>query len=361
MLRCNIPAAAVAVKSSGMKSKATSFDIAYQAGVSQSTVSRALAGSPLVSLDTRRKVQAIAKQLNYKVDKNASNLRRQHSVTLALLLFEDPTSDDSLINPFFLSMLGSITRACARQGYDLLISFQQFSDDWHADYHDSHKADGLILLGYGDYLVARSKLQKLAEQETHFVRWGAVVPGQPGLSVGCDNAQGGQAVTEHLLALGRRRIAFIGDASPHCPEFAERYRGHCAALRAAGIEPDPLLQLEAKDSTEQVGHRAMRELLDAGHAFDAVFAASDLLAIGAMHALDDAGLAVPQAVSVVGFDDIPMASFAHPALTTVLQDTKIAGELLVERLLQQIRGEPAESVMLPAQVVIRRSCGAKPG
>ena len=170
-----------------MKGKATSFDIAYRAGVSQSTVSRALRGSPLVSLDTRKKIQAIAKELNYKVDKNASNLRRQHSVTLALLLFEDPSPDDSLINPFFLSMLGSLTRACARQGYDLLVSFQQLSEDWHAEYQDSHKADGLILLGYGDYVEAREKLQHLVEQGTHFVRWGAVVDGQPDISIGCED------------------------------------------------------------------------------------------------------------------------------------------------------------------------------
>lgn len=341
-----------------MKGKATSFDIAYHAGVSQSTVSRALRGSPLVSLDTRRRIQAIAKELNYKVDKNASNLRRQHSVTLALLLFEDPTSDDSLINPFFLSMLGSITRACARQGYDLLISFQQLSEDWHSDYQDSHKADGLILLGYGDYLVAHSKLQKLEEQGTHFVRWGAVVEGQPGLSVGCDNRQGGRAITQHLLGLGRRRIAFIGNISDRFPEFRDRYSGHCDALAEAGIAVDPALQADAIDSTEQVGQRAMQELLDSGVEFDAVFAASDLLAIGAMHALADAGRKVPEQVSVVGFDDIPMASFASPALTTVLQNTKLAGEILVERLLQRLRGEPAESAMLPAEIVIRRSCGA---
>jgi DNA-binding LacI/PurR family transcriptional regulator len=341
-----------------MKGKATSFDIAYHAGVSQSTVSRALRGSPLVSLDTRRKVQAVAKELNYKVDKNASCLRRQASVTLALLLFEDPTSDDSLINPFFLSMLGSITRACARQGYDLLISFQQLSDDWHADYQDSHKADGLILLGYGDYLVARAKLQQLVAQDTHFVRWGAVVPGQPGISVGCDNVHGGRAITEHLIGLGRRRIAFVGDTTEHCPEFRDRWLGYRDAHAAAGLALDPALQVDAVDSTEQVGQRALQQLRERGVAFDAVFAASDLLALGAMHALADAGIDVPRDVSVVGFDDIPMAAFATPALTTVLQDTKLAGEILVERLLMQIRGEAAESVMLPAQVVVRRSCGA---
>lgn len=352
------PAARTFTASLRMKGKPTSFDIAYRAGVSQSTVSRALRGSPLVSVETRRRIQAIAKEINYKVDKNASNLRRQHSVTLALLLFEDPTSDDSLINPFFLSMLGSITRACARQGYDLLISFQQLSDDWHADYQDSHKADGLILLGYGDYLLARPTLEKLVEQGTHFVRWGAVVEGQPGVSIGCDNEHGARAACEHLLGLGRRRIAYIGDVSEHFPEFSERYRGLCAALRGAGIEPVAELQVGAVESTEKVGQAAMRSLLERGVEFDAVFAASDLLAIGAISALQEAGRRVPEDVAVVGFDNIPSAAFANPPLTTVLQDTKQAGEMLVDRLLRLVRGEPADSLMLPAQMVVRRSCGS---
>ena len=141
------------------KKRITSFDIAEKAGVSQATVSRALRGDPSVSEDTRRRVEAAAATLNYTVDKSASSLRGRLTGTLALLFFEDPTPDDSHINPFFLSMLGSITRACAQQGYDLLISFQQFSTDWHADYADSKKADGIILLGYGDYLAYRARLE----------------------------------------------------------------------------------------------------------------------------------------------------------------------------------------------------------
>jgi len=113
-----------------MSGKATSIDIAYLAGVSQSTVSRALRGSPTVNEETRKRIEEIAHKLNYTVDKNASNLRTQHSNTIALLFFEDPTPDDSLINPFFLAMLGSITRACAQRGYDLLISFQELSGNW---------------------------------------------------------------------------------------------------------------------------------------------------------------------------------------------------------------------------------------
>ncbi|NZA26329.1 LacI family DNA-binding transcriptional regulator [Luteimonas sp. SJ-92] len=340
-----------------IKGKPTSLDIAHLAGVSQPTVSRALRGSPMVSPETRRRILAIARELNYKVDKNASNLRCQQSGTLALLFFEEPAPDDASINPFFLSMLGSITRACAQRGFDLLISFQQLSSDWHADYEDSHKADGIILLGYGDYLEARTRLQQLVEQGTRFVRWGAALPGQPGVSIGCDNYQGGLDVGHHLLARGCRRIAFLGDASEHYPEFQERYRGLAAALTAAGLAADPDLQVDAV-TTEQAGFEAATALLQGGAEFDAVFAASDLIAIGAMKALHEHGLRVPEDVAVAGFDDIPLASFVTPGLTTVQQDTRQAGTILVESLLALIAGEAAGSRTIPARLVLRGSTGA---
>ena len=277
-----------------------------------------------------------------------------HTGTLALLFFEDPTADESHINPFFLSMLGSITRACARQGYDLLISFQQFSRDWHADFADSKKADGIILLGYGDYLAYTDKLDKLVAQGTRFVRWGAVLPDQPGVSIGCDNFRGGQAVAEHLLERGCRRIAFLGDASSHYPEFFGRYRGYVDALQQAGVDIDEALQ-ENAESTERSGYEAMRTLITREVGFDAVFAASDLIAIGAMRALSDHGLRVPQDVALAGFDDIAMASFVNPPLTTILQDTKQAGEVLVDSLLGLIRGEPVDSEVLPVKLMVRRS------
>ncbi|MGH8032214.1 MAG: LacI family DNA-binding transcriptional regulator [Luteimonas sp.] len=352
-----------------IKGKATSLDIAHLAGVSQPTVSRALSGSPMVNADTRKRILAIAEQLNYKVDKNASNLRRQHSGTIALLLFEDQTSDDSQINPFFVSMLGSITRACGLRGYDLLISFQHACEDWQAEYEDSHKADGIILLGYGDYLEAQSRLQQLAERGTHFVRWGSASPGQPGVSIGCDNVQGGHDITAHLVAQGRTRIAFLGDASDHYPEFFERYRGHVAALQSAGLSAVAALQIDAI-TTEQSGYDAAMALIGKAQArgnansdsprldalsFDAVFCASDLIAIGAMRALKECGLRVPDDVAVVGFDDIPMASLVTPTLSTVQQDTSRAGSILVDRLLQLIRGEPVDNQTIPATLVLRRS------
>jgi DNA-binding LacI/PurR family transcriptional regulator len=317
-------------------------------------VSRALRGSPAVSLETRKRIEEIARQLNYRVDKNASNLRSQHSNTLALLLFEDPTPDDSLINPFFLSMLGSITRASARQGYDLLVSFQQLSNDWQQDYEDSRKADGIILLGYGDFEEYRPRLDRLVQQGTHFVRWGPVLEGQPGVSVGCDNLQGGFEGTRHLVAGGRRKVAFLGTATSHAPEFFDRYRGYERALMEARIPLSSALQVDAIN-LEESGFNAVNELRARGVEFDAIVAASDLIAIGALRALQDAHLEVPRQVSVVGFDDIPAASLTNPPLTTVMQDTRRAGELLVQTLLRLVAGETATNNVIPTKLVIRKS------
>jgi DNA-binding LacI/PurR family transcriptional regulator len=340
-----------------MQRKPTSFDIAHLAGVSQPTVSRALRGDAGVNAATRLRIESIAKQLNYRVDKAASNLRSRHSRTLALLFFEDPTSDGSLINPFFLSMLGSIIRTAAEHGHDVLISFQQLSSDWHSEYEDSHKADGIILLGYGDYELYRSRLRALEDAGTHFVRWGSVQSEGAGLTVGCDNHGGGREATRHLLALGRRNIAFLGNASSHYPEFQDRHRGYLAALKEGHVIPRPGLQFDAI-TTEESGAAAARALMASGERFDAVLAASDMIAIGAIRAFKEAGLSVPKDVAVVGFDDIPAAGITNPPLTTVMQDPALAGRKLVETLIGRIREAPVGSALLPTRLIVRQSCGA---
>ena len=338
-------------------SRPTSLDIAYRAGVSQSTVSRALRDSPLVSLETREKIKAIARELNYKVDKAASNLRAKSSRTLALLIREDPTTDESHINPFFLSMLGAITRATAVRGYDLLVTFQQQSEDWHRDFEDSHRADGLILLGYGVYDSYVERLKSLQEDGAHFICWGAVHNDQPGCSIGCNNEGGGYLAGQHLVRLGRKRIAFFGDTSANSPEFSARYRGFCRALAEVGIGHAPEL-LIAAETIETFGLKAVQKLMADGVHFDAIFAASDLIAIGALRALQKAGIKVGQDVSVVGFDDIQSAAYITPSLTTVRQDTNVAGEMLVENLLSIVAGEEVESTLLQPKLIVRESCGS---
>jgi len=338
--------------------KTTSFDIAHRAGVSQATVSRALRDSPLVNPETRERVKKVARELNYRVDRTAAGLRSQHSYTLALLLFEDPTSDDSQINPFFLSMLGNITRAAAKQKYDLLVSFQQLSDDWHIEYEVSNLADGIILLGYGDYSGFADKVEKLVNAEANFVVWGATGPHLSGHTVGCDNAKGAYDATMHLIKLGRKNIAFFGGTTDDSPEFKRRYKGYCDALRSAKLSCDPELQFFA-DNQETSGASATARLMESGRTFDAIFTASDLIAIGAIKQLRKAGIKIPDDISVVGFDDIPAASYFNPSLTTVHQDTIAAGEQLVSQVIKMINGEDIESQLVEPTLVIRGSCGGK--
>lgn len=347
------------------KRKATSIDIAYEAGVSQSTVSRALSGSPLVSDETRQRIQAIAKALHYTVDKNASNLRSQSTKTIALLLADDPTTNDSHINPFFLSLLGGITHATAKRGFDLLVSFQQLSQNWLADYEEAHRADGLILLGYGDYVSAKDKLIKLKEAGAHFVLWGPNHKELPGHSIGCNNEHGSFLATEHLLNRGCNRLAFLGDISPSNPEFYARHLGFTQALKKYSIAHNITgnttstlntgLQIDAQN-TEEAGKHAVEQLLNnSNHSLQGLVCASDTIAFGAIKALHDKGLKIPDDICVTGFDDMASAAYITPSLTTVRQSTTQAGELLVEQLMQQIKGEPLDSVTLMPQLIIRES------
>jgi DNA-binding LacI/PurR family transcriptional regulator len=335
----------------------TSRDIADLAGVSQATVSRALRDSPLVRDETRERIKKIARELNYFVNRNAAGLRTHQSNTIALLLFDETEGKDAQINPFFLSMLGYITRAASDRGYDILISMQQLSDDWHIEYQASNRADGLILLGYGDYTTYRAKLTALLAANTRFMIWGPIIDDQPGHSIGCDNVEGGYQATRHLLQHGRRRIALLGSTSQRFPELAARYEGYAKALREVGIEPDDRLKVDADNSDDQ-GFRAVHDLLDRNVEFDAVFAVTDLIAIDAIRALETKGYSIPDDVAVVGYDDITLAAHVSPPLTTVRQDIRQAAEGLVGGIIGLIEGEPVESSLMEPKLVIRASCGA---
>jgi alanine racemase len=336
----------------------TSLDIAELAGVSQATVSRALRNSPLVRPETRERIQQIARELNYFVNRNAAGLRTHQSNTLALLLFDESDGTDKKMNLFFWSMLDNITRSAAKLGYDVLVSLQQVDDDWHVKYQASHRADGLILLGYGDYAEYREKLDALAAANTRFIIWGPIVKDQPGHSFGCDNESGGYQATRHLIRLGRKSIAYIGRKESHSPEHISRYEGYARALREVGMTANDALRMPA-DNSVKLGYEAACNLLDGGEPFDAIFAVTDLIAIGAMRALADSGVKVPNDVSVVGFDDMPLAAHVFPALTTVQQNAQMGAEGLVQRIVGLIEGEPVESSLMEPKLIIRDSCGAR--
>ena len=141
------------------------------------------------------------------------------------------------------------------------------------------------------------------------------------------------------------------------PEHAARFKGYSRGLIEAGISEVPSLVVPA-DNSEEIGYKAAQHLLGGNEQFDAVFAATDLLAIGAMRAMQDAGKRIPEDVSVVGFDDMPLASHVTPALTTVQQNTRQAGEQLVAGIVGVIEGEPVESTLMAPKLIVRNSCGA---
>ena len=334
----------------------TSFDIAAIAGVSQTTVSRALSHSPLVNAETRRLILEAAKSLHYKVDANARNLRSRKIHTIAVLISADLDNPQGPINPFFLPLIGSILQYAGASGYDVITSLQQPSDDWGTDYGFSRRADGIIFLGCKDFLGYTHKFEYLNEVGDPWVVWGVSRPDCARLVIGSDNEAGAFDAVSHLARLGRRRIAYFGKSSPEHPEFQERYVGYRRALRAAGLDYDPRLQRDCFLEREE-GAAEVEMMIESGVSFDAIFASADLLAMGAMQALRRRGLDVPGDVSVMGFDDLWVCSSLSPALSTVRQDTTAAARALVDGLSALIEGQAVQDIRLPAQVVVRESCG----
>jgi DNA-binding LacI/PurR family transcriptional regulator len=188
------------------------------------------------------------------------------------------------------------------------------------------------------------------------VVWGAQLPQQLYCTIGGDNAAGGRLATDHLLARGRRNVAFFGDTK--LPEVAQRHQGYRAALAAAGIEADERLQVPVS-FLPQGGAEAVDELLRRGAPFDAVFACSDLLAMTAINALRGHGLRVPEDVAVVGYDDIELSSYFHPPLSTVRQPIRAAGRALVAALLALVDGAAGESRQLATELVVRATSAAQ--
>jgi DNA-binding LacI/PurR family transcriptional regulator len=325
-------------------------DIARLAGVSTSTVSRALSHSPLVNQETRDRILDLARSLNYTINIGAQNLRLQQNRTVAVVIPIDQSSRQQLSDPFFLSMLGSLADALSEQGFDTLVSRVDADQvDAAAAPFDGGRAIGVILIGQGRH---HDQLNKMAARGVPFVVWGAQLPQQLYTTVGGDNITGGRLATERLLAQGRRRIAFLGDTT--LPEVEKRHRGYVEALAAHGLAPDPQLHVTVSFLPES-GGQAVEELARRGVDYDGMFACSDLLAMKAIHAMRAQGRDVPSDVAVVGYDDIELSSYFHPPLTTVCQPRDVAARALVSALLACVDGQPAPSVQLPTELVVRAS------
>jgi DNA-binding LacI/PurR family transcriptional regulator len=320
-------------------------DIARLAGVSATTVSRALSGSELVPRPKRDEIAQLASECGYVVNATARNLRLKRTQTLSVLVPLEP--GQPLRDPFHFEMLGYLADEITRHGYGMLLQKAAAPiKDSLEELIASGRADGIIVLGQGVQHVA---LMKAARHYRPLVVWGAHAPGQSYCTVGSDNAAGGRAAVEHLLQTGRRNIVFVGDTG--IPEMRLRYEGYRAALAAA---PDAA-RARVVSATAQTVYDVMRTFVREQAEFDGVFAATDLIAISAVRALTASARSVPQDVAVVGFDDIPTAAHSNPALTTIRQDLRRGVELLVGLLLRRLQGEETASEMLPTELIVRES------
>lgn len=321
----------------------TMADLAAIAGVSAITVSRALSDSPLVNAETRARIREIASSHGYAFNVSARNLRLRRSMTVAVVVEMTPSPERQMSGAYPLDLLGGITQELTSHGYSVLLTSLQTAVPPAV-----LAADGVILLGQGAHEEAMHQVQAWGRP---LVVWGAVSRHESQVVVGSDNRGGGAMVARRFLALGRRRPVFLGDSAHG--EFAERYEGFVAELAEAGVLATTGTIRTVPAFTISAGAETMQALLHDDPGIDAVFAASDLLAIGAMRTLHALGRSVPDAVSVVGFDDTLLGATYVPPLSSVHQDFVEAGVLLARKVQALIDGDSAESEMLPTRLVLR--------
>lgn len=324
-------------------------DIARLAGVSMSTVSRALTGSTEIGAETRDRIVELARNLNYAVNVGARNLRRRENRTIAVVAPFLATDSQRLTDPFLWGLIGSIAESLTERGYQMLLSRIDVARVDVADLVESGVAAGVILTGQW---LPPAKANELAVAGIPFAMWGAQGPQQLYCTVGTDNREGARLAVEHLFAQGARRIAFVGDVGTE--EIRLRHEGYLAAHEARGVAPDPRLFLPSMFDTAAV-NRHITTLVTERIAFDGVFASGDLAAIETIRDLIQAGRRVPEDVAVVGYDDIPAAALVTPGLTTVRQPIDLAGRELVDALLAQLAGHPPASRVLPTELIKRGS------
>jgi LacI family transcriptional regulator len=330
-------------------------DVARLANVSVATVSRVLNASAPVRDDTRARVLDVARELRFAPNGAARTLSRRQASALGVIL-------PDLYGEFFSELLRGIDLEAQRAGHSLLVS---------SSHHDAHGVSVAVraMRGRVDGLLIMAPEVSTASLAT------ALPDGLPAVilnarpirgaiaAVMVDNMGGTRAVVRHLTALGHCDVAFIS-GPPRNADAGARLRGYRAAMRTAGLTVRDTFVMDG-DFTEESGWRAARELLmQRGPRPTAIFAANDAMAVGALLALHEAGVDVPGDISIVGFDDIPIARYVTPALTTVRVAIDVLGaraaSLLFRALADPMMAGDAHRVIIPAELTVRHSSGPPP-
>lgn len=332
-----------------VRSRPTSADVAARAGVSRTTVSFVLNSTAGASISqaTRDRVLQAAAELYYHPHAPARQLAGGLSHMIGLVLRQ--STEQVAGDPFLVETLRGLASAARSAGFRVMVEPLAPEGTYEALLRSQH-ADGLVVSGPR---VDDPSLRQLLVDGFPIVLQGTL-PGVAATSVDVDNVAGARAAVDHLLALGHRRIACVTNAPLVYTAAQERLRGYRQALEAARIEPDPDLIAEASFDAPS-GHAATAGLL-ARTSFSAIFVASDVVALGAVGALREAGLRVPEDVSVVGFDDIPLVAYFDPPLTTIRVPAFDLGQAAGYALLERIAAPIASTrTLLPTELIVRAS------
>jgi len=327
-------------------------DVAREAGVSVATVSRVLNDSGPVRESTRQRVREAARRLHFSPNTTARSLSTSQTKTLGVLL-------PDVYGEFFSEIMRGIDQQARRRGFHVLLSgaHNEAAEVEAAVHAMRGRVDGLILMAAE---LDPEVLERSLPDRVPVVLINADHDASRFNTINVDNYGGAAAMTRHLLGLGHREIRLIcGSASNR--DATERRRGFEDTLWRAGITPRPEWILPG-DFTEASGYAATEQLLREVPRPTAIFAANDSMAVGALSAARSAGLRVPEDVAVVGFDDVPIARYVNPALTTVRVAISKLGACAAERLFEAIRAQnrhDRKHELQPTELVIRSSCGAR--
>lgn len=328
----------------------TISDIAKLAGVSKSTVSRALNDSPLIGKETRERIQALAQKYNFKINVPARRLSLKQSSTIAFVTHAYH-KEFSVADLFGLEIMGGISKGLSAHGYDMLVvHVNPHETEWAHLYLDTGRVDGFILM---TSTRKQFHIDALLAMDAPFIIWGAPPPDAEYCSVTGDNLNGGRIATEYLIQQGKKRIAFLGGPQDEL-EVQHRFEGYEKALLASNRTVEPAL-VSYGDFSNTSGAGAMEQLLTQSPDLDAVFVNSDLMAIAAMDVLREHGRRVPEDVAVVGYDDLSIAEHSNPPLTTVRQNIPLAGKMLAEHLIKYLETGVVSNVVTPVELIVRKS------
>jgi LacI family transcriptional regulator len=329
-------------------------DIAQLSSVSRSTVSRVINGDANVREETRRRVLEVIQRNNYQPNLAARQLAAGHTKVIGLVI---PAGVGTIFSdPYFAQFTQGLSDACSEKEYSIMLwlASPEYERRMIRRILGSSLVDGIVVLST---LVDDPLVSALHESQMPFILIGS----HPSLevnSVDVDNIEGARLATRHLLSTSPSKIATI-TGPQNMMVGRERYQGFAQAVTENGRKLEDTLAVEG-DFTEMGGYTAMKSLLAAQP--QAVFAASDLMATGAMRAIREAGLRIPADIAIAGHDDMPIASQTNPALTTVRQPLGQMGLLTIETLIELIHhpGQPTRRIVLKPELIIRASCGSSP-